>query len=316
MTATPEPAPSAEPTKRLEIDPSLALGEALALAMGGIVAHAQSQAALAPTDPEKAVHTYRKSVRRARALLRLLKGLIPKEELQALAEEMRAAMRETSAARDADVMVGLVALHPRKSKTRAALDGLEALLREHQSAVHSEGRMAEALRAGGELLGRVPAQVAGSLPSAIDRRALRGALKASHKRAREAFLRAQETLEEEDVHDWRKRVKELRYQLEFLEPLTGVLKQHARLAELAESLGEVTDLIVLRDCALAHRDRLDAGSVEQLIRKLEAKVEKKSKQLFEHTGDLFADRPSEFADRVLKRVGAGSASGRFQPPAE
>lgn len=314
MPATPDAPTPVEPTKRLEIDPSLALAEALGHAMSGIVAHARAQVDLAPADPEKAVHSYRKSVRRARALLRLLKGLIAPEKLRALAEELRSSMRETSAARDADVLVGLVAAQERKPKTKLALDGLEQLLRQHQSAVHSQGRMSEALRAGGEQLARVPRLVAASLPPAIDRAALRQALKASHKRAREAFGRAQLTLSDEDVHDWRKRVKELRYQLEFLEPLTGPLKAHTRLAELAESLGGVTDLIVLRDCALAHRDKLDAPAAARLIKKLETRIKKQSQALFEQAGDLFEIKPAPFADQILKGVAAASESGRFLTP--
>jgi CHAD domain-containing protein len=303
-----------EPTKRLAIDPERPLAEALRRSMAGIIRYAQTQADLVGQDAEKAVHGYRKSVRRSRALLRLLRGLIPNEEHAALAEELRAAMRETSAARDADVMVALVAGHERKSKTRPALDALEELLREQQAAVVSEGRISRALREGSQQLGGVPPRVDLHLEPNVDRRALRKAVADSHRRARKGFRCAQETLEDQDIHDWRKRVKELRYQLELLEPLTGELKVHHRLADLAESLGVVTDLIVLRDCALAHRDRLPQESTAHLIKKLEDKVRKKTEALLERAGDLFKRKPKAFADRVLKGVESASTSGRLLSP--
>lgn len=305
-----------EPTKRLAIDPERPLAEALRRSMAGIIRYAQTQAELVGEDAEKAVHGYRKSVRRSRALLRLLRSLLPSEEHKALAEELRAAMRETSAARDADVMVTLVAGHERKTKTRPALDALEALLREQQAAVVSEGRIVRALREGSRQLGAVPPRVNLHLEPNVDRRALRKAVAESHRRARRGFRRASETLEDQEVHNWRKRVKELRYQLELLEPLTGELTVHHRLADLAEGLGTVTDLIVLRDCALAHRDRLPAEATDHLIRKLEDKIRKRTLALLEAAGDLFKGKPKAFADRVLRGVESASTSGRVLSPRE
>lgn len=302
-----------KPTKRLAIDPERPLAEALRRSMAGIIRYAQSQAEFVSEDAEKAVHGYRKSVRRSRALLRLLRGLIPAEEHAALAEELRAAMRETSAARDADVMVALVAGHERKAKTKEALDALETLLREQQAAVVSEGRITRALREGSEQLGGVPPRVDLHLEPNVDRRALRQALAESHRRARKGFRSARETFEDQDIHDWRKRVKELRYQLELLEPLTGELEVHHRLADLAESLGVVTDLIVLRDCALAHQSRLPEESTAHLIKKLESKVRKKTEALLAAAGDLFECKPKAFAKRVLEGVDA-STSGRLLTP--
>ncbi|MBL4847768.1 MAG: CHAD domain-containing protein [Planctomycetes bacterium] len=304
----PSPVP---PTKRLAIDPSRPLGEALGRAMGGIIAYARAQTELAVNDPEKAVHGYRKSVRRSRALLRLLRKIVPNEEHDALAEDLREAMRETSAARDADVLVALVAEHERKPKTQEALDALEALLREQQAAVVSEGRLVQALREGSRQLAGVPARVETHLRAQVDRRALREALASSHRRARRGFKRARQTLEDQDVHTWRKRVKELRYQLELVEPLTGVLTVHRRLADLAESLGTVTDLIVLRDCALAHRDRLPAETTEHLIERLESKIKRRTEALLASEADLFSRKPKAFADRVLRGV---AASGRLLSP--
>ena len=307
----PNPVP---PTKRLAIDPARPLGEALGRAMRGILGYAQAQAELADRDLESAVHGYRKSVRRSRALLRLLRTLVPREEYDALAEELRGAMRETSAARDADVLVALVAGHERKPKTREALDGLEALLRERQAAVGSEGRIVRALREGSLQLAGVPARVEAHLPPDVDRRALRKALASSHRRARRGFQLARETLEDQDVHDWRKRVKELRYQLELIEPLTGELAAHQRLAELAEALGSVTDLIVLRDCALAHADRLPGQTTAHLIRRLEAKIQKRTRALLASAEDLFECKPKAFADQALSGVAAASTSGRLLSP--
>src|SRR5262249_40617603 len=74
----------------------------------------------------------------------------------------------------------------------------------------------------------------------------RGAAR-GRKRERRALERARETGKIPDVHEWRKRVKELRYELELLSS-TGsreLKKREKALGELAKDLGEVTDLWVL-----------------------------------------------------------------------
>lgn len=309
------PAPSRSPgTKRLELDPGLPLAQGLEKAMQGVTRYAQEWAAKVDQDPEPAVHNFRKSIRRARALLKLMRNQLGRPRYEELAEDLRSAMRETSAARDADVMVGLVAAYPRKPKTEAALDALQALLEEQRRAVHSKGRLTRALSEGAQSLEEIPTRFGQSLPKDMHRGGLFDSLRAGHRRARRAYRRAQDGESDDDFHDWRKRVKELRYQLELLLPLTGKTKEHGRLAELAEQLGAITDLVVMRDCVLAHRERLDEPG--PLLKKLEKKIDKQQRLRYAEAEDLFGIKPRVFARRILSGVERASASGRILSPKE
>lgn len=317
--ASPAPleAPSRAPgTKRLELDPGLPLAHGLEKAMEGVIRYAQEWAAKADAEPEPAVHNFRKSIRRARALLKLMRNQLGRPSYEELVEDLRGAMRETSAARDADVMVSLVAAYPRKPKTAAALDALQALLEEQRRAVHSKGRLARALAEGARSLEEIPPRFGQLLPEGLHRGGLFASLEAGHRRARKAYRTAQGGESDDDFHDWRKRVKELRYQLELLLPLTGKTKEHERLALLAEELGAITDLVVMRDCVLAHRERLEETQPEPLLKKLEKKIDKQQRLRYAEAEDLFGLKPRVFARRVLAGVERASASGRLLSPKE
>ena len=67
-----------------------------------------------------------------------------------------------------------------------------------------------------------------------------------------AFRTAVRVPEDDAIHRARKRVKEVRYQLEWLVPISAprIRKRQERFARLAQDLGEVTDGIVLEAAVL------------------------------------------------------------------
>ncbi|MGE0712692.1 MAG: CHAD domain-containing protein [Planctomycetota bacterium] len=300
-------------SKRLRVEPGLPLAESLTAAFAGVIRYASEWAARAELDPEPAVHNFRKSIRRGRALLKLVRGHLARDEYELLVEDLRGAMRETSAARDADVLVALVAAYPRKPKTAPALDALQALLEERRSAV-VQGRLGRAMREGAEQLGGLPPRLESLLPAELSLTELREAVRVSYRRARRARLRAIESRDDDDVHAWRKRVKELRYQVELLEPLTGHRPEHDLLAELAEHLGEVTDLVVMRDCLLAYEERLEGVNAAPLLEKLEKRIAKQQVLRLEEAATAFEAAPRAFARHLLQGVGATRESGRLIAP--
>ncbi len=103
----------------------------------------------------------------------------------------------------------------------------------------------------------------------------------------------------ESFHEWRKQVKYLRHQLEFMTPMwPGVLAEMAEQAhKLSDDLGDEHDLTVLRDKVQQHRDVV-AADVDGLLalidgrrRDLRAKAVSRGKQLYE-------EKPRAFAQRV------------------
>lgn len=206
-------------------------------------------------DTTVAVHEYRRSVRRARSLLRLVRPSLERDTWRELDTILRDQVRRTSALRDADVLA-------------ATLDALPADLQSaHAEAfILSQERLAappagdapdarEVLRGTASALLLAVSLLGVELPRGFDVEALDEGLRASYRAAAKALDQAVETRDSDDVHTLRKRVKELRYQLEALSAQHKEWRaeqERARFAALASELGEATDLFVLRAAILGH----------------------------------------------------------------
>lgn len=127
----------------------------------------------------------------------------------------------------------------------------------------------------------------------------------SCRRVRRTLDQAAESGKSADFHEWRKRVKELRYQIELLASSgSAELKRREKaLSGLAEELGKTTDLMVLH-AALAERVKAglipEAPTLDEAIR---TEIAGRSKELLGRGKDFFIEAPAEFARRVLAERG-------------
>lgn len=265
-----------------------------------VIGHALHQRERAPRDPEKAVHEYRKSIRRARAVVKLAREALGERAFLPFNHTLRQAVLATSGLRDTDVLRHLaqvLAAGSPNMEEREVLLRLDQVLAARQSS-HREGSVVEVLEQGAELLAPLPARFARDLP-ALTRAALREGFADSYRRARRARREADALGSEESIHAWRKRVKELRYQLE-LDPLSDEAPERLVWAQLAESLGEITDRHVLRHTVLELRGELGArGPVERLLQALDAGLFAALAAAFEGSHAAFAPRPRAFAASLL-----------------
>lgn len=269
---------------------------ALVAALERILGYACDQQARLERQPVKAVHEYRKSIRRARALLRLIRGKGWRE----LDHALRDVVRATSVLRDRDVLLDNLAALP---DTGCDLAPLRAAI-EH---ARSGDDPAPILAAGTEVLAGVPARWA--LDPKLSLGDLRRCLAAAYTRARKARTEASRTRHDDDVHRWRKRVKELRYQLELL----GGKRQgpshelHASLVNQATQLGEVTDDIVMLDYVEARPDL--HAALTPLLEALQWRVAERLTLLIEGTRTYYDASPKTFARQA--RANLDHATGRF-----
>jgi len=284
--------------KVLALDPERPLAEALHDAIDGVLTYALGWATRADQDPVKAVHEYRKSIRRARAGLKLVREFMDAKTHRAYQDRLRVAVRATSPLRDADVLPGRVAEHPPTDDTRIPLAALHAVL-EHERASRPDGLAGETLADGQEVVSAISKSLEAALPHAFTWADMQAALQASHRRARDAWKLARKKGSYEEVHAFRKRVKELRYQLEMLRPHTGQTEIHTRLSDLAEQLGEVTDLGVLRHTVESHECKLEGLDVAPLQSQLSDSIKEKTSSGLDSCADLFEQQPGAFASRLL-----------------
>jgi CHAD domain-containing protein len=126
-----------------------------------------------------------------------------------------------------------------------------------------------------------------------------------YRRSQESLRRAAETRLLIDLHEWRKRVKELRYEIELLASSgsSESRQRERKLSALAEELGRVTDLVVLL-AALGEREK--AGTIpraDALVEAIRADIGTSSQNLIARGEELFAEPPESFARQVLAERG-------------
>ena len=267
-----------------------------------IVLGARRIAMAAEANPEQAVHEYRKSIRRARSVVALLRPSLGRTATQGLVEALRRAFRETGSLRDRDVLfatlTGLAGDDPVMFVEAAEF---AARLGESGGAVDP----VKVLRKSAPILKLLPAALEVTLPRDYSTPDLERGLARSYRRTRQALEKAVETRADADFHEWRKRLKELRYQVELLAS-SGSRPLKAReksLGELARELGAVTDLAVLcRELeALAGSDV--TGPRPKLLEKGHELVRQRADDLLARGPAVFADVPRTFALQVLAEKG-------------
>jgi CHAD domain-containing protein len=283
-----------------------------------------------PPD-EKAVHETRKALKRLRALVRLLRPELGEEAFARESAALRGAGRRLAAARDAEVMVstldGVLKRAPRKLARRRRV-------RELRRAVVAERELAAA-RAIGDAAWR--AQVLDELWAIRHRvigwrledtagiETIEPGLQRIYRQGRNRYRRAARGKGDRGraLHEWRKRVKDLRYAAEMLdrrEPAAGgsgarrkrggkparttpVGKLARRADELAEVLGEEHDLAVLaeRIGAGTGRQKLGRRSRKALQKPIARRRRKLRARALREGARLYRRRPKRFV-RWMRRA--------------
>src|SRR5437588_484133 len=129
--------------------------------------------------------------------------------------------------------------------------------------------------------------------------AIDGGLMRTYRDGRRAMREASRTRTLEALHDWRKRVKDLWYELRLLAPVCGPAFQGAaaEAGELADILGDDHDLGVLRQTLLA-RATEPGLDLEALIGLIDYRREQLETQAVLIGERLYAESPGAFRRRI------------------
>jgi CHAD domain-containing protein len=209
---------------------------------------------------DSSIHRARKSIKKARAMWRLLREVLPSATYRQMNMQLRAAGRPLGAARDAKILIvaldrvlemgrGPAAAHP--------LQRFRRMLMQNGNAIKRDALM----RANGVKLARraltTAYQQVKSVPVGGRNRSVLGkGLRQVYRHGRRLQRKVQSDRRAECLHEWRKQVQYLRHQLTVLKPLwRGPIGKLADEADrLSECLGDDHDLVVLRAQVLANRD--------------------------------------------------------------
>src|SRR4051812_47882261 len=265
----------------------------------------------------QSVHEARKDMKKLRALLRLVRGEIGDE---VYAHE-NACFRETagqlSGVRDADVMILTLAdLERRYGDLPGAARKLRPALVAHRFRV-AAGSTRPAVQTAIDTLAEARDRVDGWPLHTHGFEAFEEGLGRSYRRGRKAYHRAQELPTPENMHEWRKRVKDLWYHVSLLEeawePVMSALGDEAH--ELSDRLGDEHDVSVLVEWAHRHASALNGA--DPLLRGFDVIGASRRRELqqeaFAYGSRLYADKPSRFVARI---EGWWEATVASAPPAQ
>jgi CHAD domain-containing protein len=200
------------------------------------------------------VHEVRKEIKRLRAIFRLTRGSRSQNDHRKTAKSMRLAAKPLAASRDARVTrKAFETLVGRKARQ---FPNLQSALKTY--CLHAARSFKN--QDFGALARLILKKAGGQLDDLKPKRAgwaeIKTGLKRSYARGRDACELARLKPEPGHFHEWRKEVKNLWYQLDFLCPdwppkTKEMLKG---LEKLGEQLGDEHDLVLLESFAKEHRE--------------------------------------------------------------
>lgn len=265
---------------------------------------------LTPQDgalSEDAVHEARKSLKRLRAMARLLRGELGPDRYERENAALRDAGQRLSGARDAEVLLDTLQDVIAADLGGEAGPGVAALraelLAERQSA--EQGVLSDPEIAAGATrdVRAVRRRVAHWVHPDADFEAVAPGLGRIYRQGRQRYRGARGDPRPENLHEWRKRVKDLRHAAEILVPADPKrMRKLARRADrLGETLGSEHDLWLLDERVRARGELFDQlAERDALLRAIRRRRRRLTRSAFAQAQKLYADKPTAFVKRIAR----------------
>jgi CHAD domain-containing protein len=260
--------------------------------------------ALRHCEKLEAVHTVRKEIKQLRALLRLTCDAIPCSEFRRCSSGLREAARCLASARDAHVRLTALrdlASHFKKELAPRPFHQIKQLLTEDCRREQAELSHSRAVRQVGRLLKGLRKEADALSFECSGWRAIGPGLKRSFRDGRRGHQHACRKGRPEDFHEWRKRVKDLFYQIGLLCAIwpEQMSAAEAELDSLGECLGDAHDLTLLVAPPTLKRFRKQSEEEAETVTAL---VEKRQKELHHSAlmmgARFYQEKPWIFCDRL------------------
>jgi len=254
----------------------------------------------------EAIHCARKDIKKVRAVLRLVQTEIVKKEFRRLTSLLRKAANLLAVPRDAYIKAKTLRDLARHFKGQLAPGALRGIRAELRNAFDEEMK-----RFGREKTGRRVERILRRVAKQLERldvngkgwKALSPGVRAAYSQGRCAYQRVLKDSSPGNLHDWRKSVKDLWYQVTLLRPVWPEQMDAiaGELESLGECLGDDHDLVVLQH-AVEKLCKGDRNARELEI--LNGLTEQRHRELRDAAGALgarfYAEKPSMFCNRLAR----------------
>ena len=248
-------------------------------------------------DLETAVHEVRKRCKETRGLARLIRPALG-ADFASFDRTVRAAANQLSAFRDAHALLATIDT----VRTVVDDDALDAV-RAHQATLAAQA--SASISAGDERIAEARELLVEARRRSrswrVRRTELRSGVTDTYRAGRRAFRRAEQQPTDRRLHEWRKEVKYLWYQLRLLRDASpsviGPVVDH--LDDLAEALGEDHDLAVLVEHLDATPDAFGPPATVHQVRDIARALQSALRErAFRAGAVVYAERADDFGRRI------------------
>jgi CHAD domain-containing protein len=276
---------------------------------------------LEDSERGEAIHCARKDIKKVRAVLRLVRGRIAKKKFRRLTRLLREAAAQLSAPRDAEAKTQAVrklashfkgqlapgALRKVREELRKAADDAMKRFAQEKTSNNVGTALRRELKGFGEL--KVKGRGWNSIGPGV---------RAAYRAGRRAFRVARNDPSPENLHEWRKRAKDLWYHARLLEPVwpEQIGAMAGELETLGELLGDDHDLAVLHkeieDRRIPESNPQEGETICGLLEQRRRDLQRDALAL---GARFYAEKPRAFCDRLegYWRIWQDGKKARLRP---
>jgi CHAD domain-containing protein len=268
-------------------------------------------------NQDEAVHDARTSLKKIRAVLRLVQDEIAGDVFQQENVCFRDAGRHLSAVRDAAVMLETFDKLTERSSAQLAADAFTELRKTlRQSSTTRRVEKQKALAVVARTISAARRRVEHWPINHDGFSALGPGVERAFKRGRRGFAVAVDQPSVENFHEWRKDVKCLWYQIRILKPIwPKMMEKFAdELEVLADYLSEDHDLAILRERVLGHAGQLDdRPALETLVALIDQRRGELQVEATRLGARVYGEKPRAFVGRLQAYWQAWRAEVQVDP---
>ncbi|MFT3696622.1 MAG: CHAD domain-containing protein [Kofleriaceae bacterium] len=246
-----------------------------------------------------AVHDYRKALRRARAVLSLVERALPKSERRAVKRALQEARRAVGDARDHAVAPDVLA---NLQLDEVAREAANAVIANAKAAMPAQAELKQLLAEGAARAAAQVEALEAALPTEISFDDAAKGIRDVYDQAVSARKAAKRS--KRSFHTWRRRAKELTYQLDVVAKFAA-----GHVAELAHEIEGVTDtaspavdLIMVRDFIRTYGQGISPEAFDKLVSAIEAQLDDLMRDSRSAGKAVFGKSAKKFGRRLTKAV--------------
>jgi CHAD domain-containing protein len=246
-----------------------------------------------------AVHDYRKALRRARAVLSLVTGALPKSERRAVRRALQEARRAVSIARDHAVAPDVFST---LTLDEISQEAVKAVFANAHAAMPASAEIKQLLAEGAARAAAQVEALEAALPATISWEVVADGVRDVFEAA--AHARSAAKRSKRQFHSWRRRSKELTYQLEVIAGYAGehVAEIQHQIEAIADTQSPAVDLIMVRDFVRTYGQGIAPEAFDTLLHAIDTQLDDLMRDSRSAGGEVFKVVPKKFARRLGKAV--------------